>query len=208
MRLFSLVCVLCLSIAATLAESATASAAALFGDQTIEPTVDWNAAGVAQAWPFSNSTNATTTSISVYVDSANTAATLIVGLYADNNGSPGSRLASGSLSHPTTGAWNTINIGSAPVSSGKTYWVAVLGASGTPHFRDRFNANCHSQGSAQNNLTSLPSTWSTGPVWGYCPVSAYVNGSPTTAGAVPSNTAPPTLSGTHHPGPDTDHHQR
>jgi hypothetical protein len=211
MRRFAILCVLCLSASAALvwgsalakpkpATNTTKMATAgsdpvLFGDQTVESTQDSNPAGVAQAWPFTNSRSGTTASISIYVDSANAATTLMVGLYASNNGSPGPLLASGSLAYPTSGAWNTISIGSAAVSSGKTYWVALLGAGGTPHFRDRGNALCNSQGSAQSNLSSLPSTWSTGPVWGSCPGSAYVNGYLTTTSA-PVDSALPTISGT------------
>ena len=179
------------------ATAAAASDPVLFGDQVVEADRDSNASGQAQAWRFSSSTSGTTASISVYVDSANTATNLTVGLYADNSGSPGSRLATGSVSKPTAGAWNTISIGSASVSSGRAYWIAVLGTSGTPYFRDRQSGTCQTQGSAQTKLTSLPSTWSTGPTWtGYCPVSAYVNGYLTATVSAPSNTALPTVSGT------------
>ena len=99
----------------------------LFGDQTVESTHDSNAAGNPQAFAFANSTNGTTGSISVYVDSGSTVGKLYAGLYTDNNGHPGSLLVSGSLASPKSGAWNNVTVPSATVSSGKTYWLAVLG---------------------------------------------------------------------------------
>src|SRR6516225_8662623 len=73
----------------------------LFGDQTTESRMEGVTAGLADAFPFSNQTNATTASIAVYLDSSNRASKLIAGLYSDNNGKPGSLIASGSLSSPS-----------------------------------------------------------------------------------------------------------
>ena len=193
MRRFSILCVLCLSLAAALAGSATANAAVLIGDQNIESTLDSNSAGSAEAFPFSQATGGTASSISVYVDSQNTARTLTAGLYSNSSGHPGALLASGSLA-PKAGTWNTVSIASTAISAGGTYWLAVLGNSGTVYFRDRNGGPCYSVSSYQTNLSSLPSSWTSSVQWNTCPISAYVNGTGT-ATAAPVNMAVPAISG-------------
>jgi hypothetical protein len=194
MRRLSILCVLCLSFAAALATSATANAAVLIGDQTIESTLDSNSAGSAEAFPFSNSTAGTASSISVYIGSQNTARTLTAGLYSDSSGHPGALLASGSLA-PKAGTWNTVSIASTAIGAGRAYWVAVLGNRGTVYFRDRNGGPCNSVSSYQTNLTSLASSWTSSVQWNTCPISAYVNGTGS-ATAAPANTAVPAISGT------------
>ena len=128
----------------------------------------------------------------------NQATTLVAGLYSNNNGHPGSRLASGSLSNPTGGAWNAVSVGSSVVKAGTMYWVAILGKGGTLYFRDRSNGPCMAENSVQTTLTSLPSKWSDGARWNTCPASVYVNGLLSGSGAnssAPSNTALPVMSG-------------
>jgi hypothetical protein len=134
-------------------------------------------------------------SISVYINSNNSAKTVVAGLYSNSNGRPGSLIASGSLASPVAAAWNTVTIGSASVASGDTYWVTVLGTGGTLYFRDRSGGSCDSVNSSQSNLQSLPSSWTSGAQWNTCPASAYVNGYLTTQ-APPVGTALPAISGT------------
>ena len=170
----------------------------LFGDETIEATTDNETAGQTAAFPFSNSTAGTTASISVYVDTSNAAKTLIVGLYSDRKGQPGSLLTQGSSSLLVGGAWNQVSISSAAVSSGRTYWIAVLGRGGQFEFRDRAAGPCTSEISSQTSLTSLPSAWKTGAQRSTCPISAYVNGylvSRAVTPALPSDTTLPAVTG-------------
>ncbi|MGZ4181607.1 MAG: hypothetical protein ACXVUL_13120 [Solirubrobacteraceae bacterium] len=177
--------------------------------------MDSNAAGWAEAFPFTGTTTGSAQSITVYVDSHNRAGTLIAGLYSDNNGHPGTLLASGTKTSPASAAWNTVGIASTAVTSGAKYWVTLLGKGGALYFRDRPNGTCRSESSAQTSLSALPSTWKTGPTWVTCPVSAYVSGTagssstsssgstlpPSGSGGsptgllAPSNTARPTVSG-------------
>ncbi len=176
----------------------------LFGDRNVEPTLDSNPAGLAEAFPFSSQTTGTATSISVYVDSHNKAPALVAGLYSNSDGHPGSRLASGSLSSPRAGAWNTVTVSSTVVRAGRTYWVAVLGKGATLYFRDRSNGPCDSESSYQADLNHLRSRWRPGARWRTCPISAYVSGAVRTAVPVttpapalpPVSTAAPQISGT------------
>ena len=150
----------------------------LFGSQTVQPTADSNAAGSAQAFQVTNSTPGTANSITVYLSSNDAATTLWAGLYTDNNGQPGNLLASGSIASPQAGAWDTVSITPTSVSAGN-YWVALLGTGSALYFQDAQSGTCNTQTSASDNLSSLPSSWTTGGIWNnaYCPVSAYVGGS-------------------------------
>jgi hypothetical protein len=166
----------------------------LGGDQAVESTVTRNAAGVATAFPFSAQTTGSATSVTVYVDSHNRANKLIAGVYADGGGQPGALLTSGASSSPKGGGWNTVTVSSVGLTSGVTYWIALLGKSGTAAFRGRTGGPCSSITSAQSSLTSLPSVWTSGAKSNTCPLSAYVSGTPTTVTA-PVNMAPPVVSG-------------
>jgi hypothetical protein len=82
-------------------------------------------------------------------------------------------MAQGSSFALKAGAWNTVTIPGAIVTAGQPYWIAILGTnSGTLRFRDG-SGGCVSENSAQNNLTSLPSSWSSGASYSTCPFSGY-----------------------------------
>src|SRR5262249_2337952 len=72
------------------------------------------------------------------------------------------------------GSWNLITISPASITAGQPYWIAVLGPqTGAIKFRDRSSGPCHSQTTQQQNLTTLPTAWTTGTVFPTCPLSAY-----------------------------------
>ena len=118
------------------------------------------------------------TRLSVYVDPTSTATTLSAGLYADLNGHPGALLTQGTLNAPAAGAWNDIPVTSATVSLGTSYWVALLGPAGSPalRFRTHGAGGSAAEVSAQTNLLTLPSTWSSGATAASGPVSAWIGG--------------------------------
>ena len=98
---------------------------------------------------------------------------LVVGIYSNTNGHPGTLLTKGTRSALTPGAWNTVTVPSASVTAGQTYWVGLLGTGGTLQFRGGSAAGCRSEGSRSSTLSTLPTTWATGATWGTCPPSAY-----------------------------------
>ena len=98
---------------------------------------------------------------------------MVVGIYGDANGHPRTLLTKGTRSGLTAGTWNTVTVPAASVTAGRTYWVGLLGTGGTLQFRADSPAGCRSEGSSSSTLTTLPSTWATGPTWGTCPPSAY-----------------------------------
>jgi hypothetical protein len=159
----------------TTTTTSAATGPMLFGDQLVESVRDSDDPGEAEAFPFTNATAGSASSITVYVDSGNQATQLVAGLYADHNGDPSSLIASGSLSSPASGAWDTVAIPSTAVQSGTTYWISILGRGGSLNFRDG-NGGCKSESSQQSNLTSLPASWQPGLKWTSCPLSAFAGG--------------------------------
>jgi outer membrane protein assembly factor BamB len=146
----------------------------LAGTQTLQPGVDTNSAGSAEAFQVTGAACGTVSALNLYVDSSSTASTIVVGLYADNAGNPGALLTQASMSAPVRGAWNKISVPPVGVTANTPYWIALLGMNGTVAFRDATGgATCVSQTSASNTLTTLPATWTVGNQWPSCSVSAY-----------------------------------
>ena len=167
-KTISLVCAI-IFIFATLGTAQTV----LFGSQAIEAQHDSNALGTAEAFQTTATASGTLSTLAIYVDSTSTTGRLYAGLYTNNAGNPGTLLTQGNITTITAGAWNTISVPAVSVTSGTSYWIAVLGTtSGVIHFRDR-KAGCTTEASAQTNLTSLPATWSAGPKYTDCPISGY-----------------------------------
>jgi outer membrane protein assembly factor BamB len=153
--------------------TAAASAQVLLGDQAVESGADSNAPNKAEAFQTTASLGGSVGSLTVYLDARSTATKLYLGLYADNNGHPGTLLSQASSTTLAGSAWNTIPIPPVSVVANTRYWIAILGTTGIPFFRDRASGSCKSEGSSQSTLTSLPSTWTTGTVYSDCPLSAY-----------------------------------
>jgi outer membrane protein assembly factor BamB len=154
------------------ATAASASAAIIVGTSGVRPQVDQNAAGAAEAFRTTASATGTVDSMTVYVNATTTATKVVVGLYADNNGHPGMLLTQGSKTSPTKGATNDIAVPSASVTSGSTYWIALLGTGGTLTFRDQANAG-KAETYALGNLSAMPSSWQTGVSYTDGNLSAY-----------------------------------
>ena len=167
--------ILVLAAASIPALPAHAAGTILLGQQTVLPTPDSNSAGNAEAFMVTASVSGTVASLTVYVDATSTANNLVVGLYTDKSGTPGSLLTQGTLSAPVASTWNTVPVANATVTAGTAYWIAILGpsGSGTPVFRDNGSSGSRSENSSQTNLTTLPTTWTTGQIWNSSPAAAY-----------------------------------
>jgi outer membrane protein assembly factor BamB len=147
--------------------------ATLLGDGNIEATQDDDSAGLAEAFPTTAVASGNLVQLRVYVDQGNAATNLVAGLYSNSSGQPAQLLTQGSLSHPVAGSWNTVSVPSAAVTSGTSYWIAILSpsGSGTLNFRDRSGGGT-SVTSASSSLTTLPATWTTGGSWSNSNLSA------------------------------------
>jgi hypothetical protein len=184
----------------------TSSTIPLIGDTAIESHSDSVGAGEAEAFRVQASASGVTGIAHIYIDSHNSARTLMVGVYAGTaTGHPGSLLSVGSISTVKAAAWNSVSLAPISLVGGTTYWLAILGEQGTLRYHDRRNGPCPSETSAQTNLGSLPSSWRTGRAYADCPVSAYVTAAEPVFGtltqeeprpAAPTDTTAPTISGT------------
>jgi hypothetical protein len=148
------------------------------GAERVQPKLDFNAAGSAEAFQVS-STGGFLSRISVYVDPASTATSLVAGIYADGEGGPGQLLAQGSTPLAQGGGeWNTVHVPKTTLAADGRYWIAILAPTGggTLKFRDRC---CGGKGtslsvmSLQTGLTELPASWSSGRQFGDGPLSAF-----------------------------------
>jgi hypothetical protein len=164
----------CLIFMALFCATNSSAQTVLVGNQAIEANLDSNATGLAEAFPVTATASGTVGSINFFLDESSAATKIYVGIYKDSSGKPGSLLTQGSGTQFYPGTWNSITVTAASLTSGTAYWIAILGTTGSkPYFYDRSTTACHSQTSSQTNLTSLPSTWSTGTTWNTCYISAY-----------------------------------
>ena len=152
----------------------------LLGDQRIQPHVDTNPSGTAEAFRYTAASAGTVRELAVYVDPASNATSVLIGLYVSTpGGNPGALLTTGTISNPLPGAWNRATVAPAQVRAGTQYWLAVLAPrrSGTLVFRDRYDGTGDpTQTSAQTALTlatGLPKQWKTGTRYANSPASVY-----------------------------------
>ena len=140
-----------------------AAGTVLVGNAATESKIDSNAAGQAEAFKANAATSGSVSSLRIFVDAGSAAGSLVVGLYSNNAGHPGTLLTSGTITAPAAGQNNSVPVAAAAVTAGQTYWIAILGRSGVVKFRDRGAVGSgNSEWSLQTTLTSLPVTWSPG----------------------------------------------
>src|SRR4051794_27104424 len=90
--------------------AAAAAPQTLIGASTVQSPSDSTGAGAAEAFKATASASGTTSKMSVYVATGTTAGTMVVGIYSDANGHPGTLLTKGTRSGLTAGAWNTVTV--------------------------------------------------------------------------------------------------
>jgi hypothetical protein len=148
----------------------------LVGNQSVTSNPDSNAPGQAQAYPYVAASSGTLSTLSAYIDTPNQASSAVVGLYSNGSGGPSTLLAACTVAAPKAGAWNSC-VTSSVVTAGTTYWLAILGPTGTGTlaFRDSPGGS-GSKGSAQTNLSTLPGTWTSANIqWGNAPAAIYAS---------------------------------
>jgi O-glycosyl hydrolase len=151
--------------------------APLLGSTGVPKSADSNPGGQAEAFQYTASRSGKVSRLAVYLDSHSAASRVVVGLYAQGNGNnPGALLAEATITAPTAGAWNAVNIPPTSLTSGTTYWIAVLSptGSGTLQLRDQKHGS-PSQTSSQTNLSTLPASWSGGSQYASSPAAAYAS---------------------------------
>jgi len=133
----------------------------ILGNTNLEPWVDYQPKGRAQAFQAVAEKSGSVTEVKVYLDASTTTTTqLVAGIYTNNNGHPGTLVAQGSLSTLNPGDWNVVTIPKAAVSAGQAYWFAILGANGQIGFLDQVGSGKGlMEISYSSKLASLPSKW-------------------------------------------------
>jgi hypothetical protein len=153
---------------------ASGSPLVLLGNTGVASNVDYNTAGVAEAFRTTASASGQLTPISIYLDSHSNASSLKLGLYTDVNRHPGALLGQGSIASPAAGAWNSATLTPTfAATAGRVYWIAVLAPVGTVTFRDVSKGSGQSEASLQTTLASLPPGWATGKTYSDGPISAF-----------------------------------
>jgi hypothetical protein len=150
----------------------------LLGNYALETKADPISSQQSEAWPFTATASGNAATAYINLDSTSSAQGVLVGLYSDSSGSPGTLLATATISSPVSG-WNNANLSSNPaVTSGTNYWIAVLGTgTGQVVVRDRNAGSCNAKVNATpNNWTSLHNPFGTTSSTTYtdCPISAYI----------------------------------
>ena len=170
----------------------------LVGQQTMATTADSASAGVAKAFQYTATTSGASHDVEIFANRGSTAKSLQVGLYSDTNGTPGTLLASGSVSSMQPGGWTDVPIAGATLTRGQSYWIAPLPTGGTMSYLDTPGGTGNSVAESANNLSSLPQTYSAGAESQASPLTAFVNGTATggTGNPPPVNGAAPVMSGT------------
>jgi hypothetical protein len=132
--------------------------------------------GEAQAFRLRTRTSGVTDLARLYLDSGGTASAVVVGVYNNAGGRPGSLLSEGSGSSLRGRAWNTVAITPTRLIAGRAYWLAVLGVGGTLRYLGSADKPCLRATSTRADLRGLPGHWRTGGVRARanCPISAYV----------------------------------
>jgi hypothetical protein len=144
----------------------------LLGSQTVQSQADSDIAGQAEAFKTAATASGILSKIYLYIDSGNLASQVAIGIYADNNGHPGTLLTQTSLTSPVVSAWNSVALPQLNLAAGTNYWIAILGTNGTIRFRDKSSSG-NSETSFQTNLSALPATWQTGTTYLDDTLSAY-----------------------------------
>ena len=85
-------------------------------------------------------------------------------------------MARGRTNSPVKGAWNNLAIPGAQITSGATYWIAILSPNGSGTLQFRIGSGGASETSSSSSLTSLPTSWSTGSRYPDGPLAAYGSG--------------------------------
>jgi hypothetical protein len=173
-RLLS-ICALVIGLPAVLASS-PANAAPLVGNPAIAATLDSNSAGRAEAFKATASAGGTAIQMAVYLDASSTATRVVLGLFTDANGHPGTLVTQGVVGAPVAGAWNTLAIAPVVLTSGRPYWLSILAPAGAGNvkFRDAAGGGL-SETSSTGTLSRLPAVWSTGTTYPDGALSMYLS---------------------------------
>ena len=160
-----------LAVVAFTVPVAAAQGATLFGTTTVEAVSDSVTGTHSEAFRYESSLAGTATGVSLYLTSTSGAK---VALYAESEGKPSTRLATGQVSSNTAKTWVAIPLeSSVAIAKGTHYWIALQSKSGAKiSFRDRAGSG----GETDYEGSGFANPWSTTETYKDGPMSAYVTG--------------------------------
>ncbi|MBE2320848.1 PQQ-dependent sugar dehydrogenase [Solirubrobacter sp. CPCC 204708] len=134
----------------------------LAGAEVVGAHVATAAPGHGAIYAMTAAATHTAHSLRLFLDGASTASRVVLGLYADADGRPGTLLASGTVAAPAADAWNTAWLDAGvPIEAARTYWLAVHhppASAGVLAWRDRAAAAGPGEVAAVA-LPALPASW-------------------------------------------------
>jgi hypothetical protein len=169
---FRLSFVVALAAAACVLPASVAEAATLFGNTTVEGSGDSLTGTHSEAFRYESSLSGTATDVSIYLTSSSG---VKVALYAESEGKPGTRLATGQVSSNTAKTWVAIPLeSSVAISKGTHYWIALApkNSGSKINFRDKSGGS----GETDYEGNGFANPWSTINTYKDGPMSAYVTG--------------------------------
>jgi hypothetical protein len=152
------------------------STAVLLGDDAVEQYQSHLDRGRAEAFRMRARASGITGGANLYIGSRNKARTVVVGVYSDARGQPGSLLSVGALSSPRARAWNRISLTPVHLVTGARYWLAIFAQGGALRYRSRRGGSCLHTPELSLRGRVLPARWSGARPRSrvHCPISAYV----------------------------------
>jgi hypothetical protein len=130
-----------LAVAAFALPVSPAQATTLFGNTTIESFGDSLSGTHSEAFRYESAIAGTATGVSIYLTSTSG---VKVALYAETEGKPSTRLATGSVSSNTAKTWVAVPLeSSVSIAKGAHYWIALQPktSNGKVSFRDKAGSN-------------------------------------------------------------------
>jgi hypothetical protein len=144
------------------------SSAVLLGNTSLEPFHARLSADSLKAFGLRARHGGELAAVRVYVDSGTHARAIVLSIYGSRDGAPGSRLASGSLTRPRAGRWDTVKIPKGRLLwAGRNYWLSILALGGRLGYRTGPGA-CPTATAAAAGWKVIHSSAA-----GVCAVSAY-----------------------------------
>ena len=142
-------------------------------------TSAWATAGRAEAYRTIATASGTVDELALYVAGTSEASALVLGLYADEGGTPTTLLGCKPHRGPGPGTWEKASVDIPGIVAGRAYSIGLLNpldSTGRLRWHDSNEPGEPEQQSASLTLSQLPATWDPGPAWTGGPVSAYASG--------------------------------
>lgn len=183
-----IVFVIALAVMASAVPVSAAGATTLFGQTAIEGSGDSLSGTASEAFRYESPVAGTATAVVLYLTSSSGAK---VALYAESEGKPSARLATGQVGSNTAKTWVSISLeSSVSIAKGTHYWIALAPNGAKINFRvHALTGETDYVGNGFKNPWTTVETFTDGPM------SAYVTGEETKGFTCPEGSLTPNEAG-------------